>query len=112
MPESGFIVRFVILNEVKNLFKRRHSERAQRVEESIENCHCELYPPLCGGNPDTRYASRDTNFPLAFTDNREDNNDKSRSYAPLTQKTELEYRIIAINKAGVGSPSNTVMAIL
>ena len=25
---------------------------------------------------------------------------------------ELEYRIIAINKAGVGSPSNTVMAVL
>jgi len=25
---------------------------------------------------------------------------------------ELEYRIIAINKAGEGSPSNTVMAVL
>ena len=27
-------------------------------------------------------------------------------------KTELEYRVIAINKAGVGLPSNTVMAVL
>ncbi len=27
-------------------------------------------------------------------------------------KTELEYRIIAINKSGEGSPSNTVMAVL
>jgi len=27
-------------------------------------------------------------------------------------KTQLEYRVIAINKAGVGSPSNTVMAVL
>jgi len=27
-------------------------------------------------------------------------------------KTELEYRIIAINKSGDGSPSNTVMAVL
>jgi hypothetical protein len=26
--------------------------------------------------------------------------------------TELEYRVIAINKAGVGSPSNAVMAVL
>jgi len=25
---------------------------------------------------------------------------------------ELEYRVVAINKAGVGSPSNTVMAVL
>lgn len=25
---------------------------------------------------------------------------------------ELEYRVIAINKAGVGSPSNTVMVVL
>ena len=25
---------------------------------------------------------------------------------------ELEYRVIAINKAGEGSPSNTVMAVL
>jgi hypothetical protein len=25
---------------------------------------------------------------------------------------KLEYRVIAINKAGVGSPSNTVMAVL
>jgi hypothetical protein len=25
---------------------------------------------------------------------------------------ELEYRIIAINKSGVGSPSNTVMVVL
>jgi hypothetical protein len=25
---------------------------------------------------------------------------------------ELEYRVIAINNAGVGSPSNTVMAVL
>jgi hypothetical protein len=28
------------------------------------------------------------------------------------KKTELEYRIIAINKAGVGSPSNTVVVVL
>jgi len=28
------------------------------------------------------------------------------------QKTELEYRVIAINKAGEGSPSNTVMVVL
>jgi len=27
-------------------------------------------------------------------------------------KTELEYRIIAVNKSGEGSPSNTVMAVL
>jgi hypothetical protein len=27
-------------------------------------------------------------------------------------KTQLEYRVIAINKSGVGSPSNTVMAVL
>jgi hypothetical protein len=27
-------------------------------------------------------------------------------------KTELEYRIIAINKSGEGSPSNTVMVVL
>jgi len=27
-------------------------------------------------------------------------------------KTELEYRIIAVNKAGVGSPSNTAMVVL
>ena len=25
---------------------------------------------------------------------------------------ELDYRVVAINKAGVGSPSNTVMAVL
>ena len=25
---------------------------------------------------------------------------------------ELEYRVIAVNKAGVGSPSNTVMVVL
>jgi hypothetical protein len=76
---------------------------------------------------------------LAFDDNREDNTDKSRSYAPLTQKpncperqwqevgtaietestlveqpkgAELEYRVIAINKSGEGSPSNTVMVVL
>jgi hypothetical protein len=28
------------------------------------------------------------------------------------KKTELEYRVIAINKSGEGSPSNTVMAVL
>ena len=28
------------------------------------------------------------------------------------QKQELEYRIIAVNKAGVGEPSNTVMVVL
>jgi hypothetical protein len=28
------------------------------------------------------------------------------------QKLKLEYRVIAINKAGVGSPSNTVMVVL
>jgi len=27
-------------------------------------------------------------------------------------KTQLEYRVIAINNAGVGSPSNTVMVVL
>ena len=27
-------------------------------------------------------------------------------------KTELEYRVIAINKSGEGSPSNTVMVVL
>jgi hypothetical protein len=27
-------------------------------------------------------------------------------------KTELEYRVIAINKAGVGSPPNVVEAVL
>jgi hypothetical protein len=27
-------------------------------------------------------------------------------------KTELEYRVLAINKSGEGSPSNTVMAVL
>jgi len=27
-------------------------------------------------------------------------------------KTQLEYRVIAINKSGEGSPSNTVMAVL
>jgi hypothetical protein len=29
----------------------------------------------------------------------------------ITQ-TELEYRILAINQAGIGSPSNTVMVVL
>jgi len=28
------------------------------------------------------------------------------------KKTELEYRVVAINKAGVGQPSNTVMVVL
>ena len=28
------------------------------------------------------------------------------------KKTELEYRVIAINKSGDGSPSNTVMVVL
>jgi len=28
------------------------------------------------------------------------------------EKTELEYRIIALNKAGVGQASNTVMVVL
>jgi hypothetical protein len=27
-------------------------------------------------------------------------------------KTQLEYRIIAVNKSGEGSPSNTVMVVL
>ncbi len=32
--------------------------------------------------------------------------------ADQPEKTQLEYRVIAINKAGDGSPSNTVMVVL
>ena len=28
------------------------------------------------------------------------------------EKTELEYRVIAVNKSGEGQPSNTVMVVL
>jgi len=28
------------------------------------------------------------------------------------EKTQLEYRVIAVNKAGEGLPSNTVMVVL
>ncbi len=29
-----------------------------------------------------------------------------------TEKTQLEYRVIAVNKSGEGQPSNTMMAVL
>jgi hypothetical protein len=37
---------------------------------------------------------------------------ESKDLVDQPLKTELEYRIIAINKSGEGSPSNTVMVVL
>jgi hypothetical protein len=34
------------------------------------------------------------------------------TYTDQPKDAELEYRVIAINKAGVGSPSNTMMVVL
>jgi hypothetical protein len=38
--------------------------------------------------------------------------DKIATLVEQPEKTELEYRVIVVNKAGEGSPSNTVMVVL